>query len=236
LDCGRVAATVVNKKRMSPIPPDNNPLEYSGLLATLAAARPRLARVLGKAEENRRKHLANLLNGARLKGLEALLLWLDEAAVAYEGNEDLRRIAFLIRRATADFETAAEATLSGYPSVAADAMRDVMEIEMLLFDFILDASRIDEWLHASPADRRKRFQAGKLRKRLKAAGPGVNRFTAQTASDVDYRAHSEALHVAPMTVIGKGLISDDEDRLAGLMSDMGYWEIFERTPEELSCP
>ncbi len=60
----------------------------------------------------------------------------------------LSRLAFLVTRSAADFETATEATLSGYLSVAVDAMRDVMEIENLLLDFAVSPAHIDEWLAA----------------------------------------------------------------------------------------
>ena len=57
-------------------------------------------------------------------------------------------MAFLVERAEADFQTAIEATLSGYQGVAADAMRDVMEIECLLLDFAVNGGGADEWLNA----------------------------------------------------------------------------------------
>jgi hypothetical protein len=71
----------------------------------------------------------------RLKGLEQLYTYLDAAIESYSLIPKLAVLAFLVRRVRADFETALEATLSGYQGVASDAMRDVMEIEGLLLDF-----------------------------------------------------------------------------------------------------
>src|SRR6266498_3914098 len=121
---------------------------YEATLAELAAERPRLAAALQRAQQQRAHQAASLLHGARFKGLDELLRRLDELARGFEADPMLSRLAFLVTRSAADVETATEATLSGYLSVAVDAMRDVMEIENLLLDFAVSPAHIDEWLAA----------------------------------------------------------------------------------------
>ena len=192
-----------------------------GALVRLEDNRPRLVRALIQAEANRVEHLSNLAGGARFKGLEELLLHLDAIEEYFRESEPLQNLAFLVRRTTSDIETALEATLSGYLSVAADAMRDVMEIEMLLLDFALDWTRVDEWLTANRRERLRHFRPAVLRERLRAAGAG--RF-GSPSDDVDYRAHSEALHVSPRrSPIQPGLADPGH----GFGHDMGFWEIYE---------
>ncbi|KIZ17579.1 hypothetical protein [Streptomyces natalensis] len=59
---------------------------------------------------------------------------------------ELSKLAFIVERTHADFMTALEATLSGYFSVASDAMRDVLEIQYLLMDFAINPGHADDWL------------------------------------------------------------------------------------------
>jgi hypothetical protein len=99
---------------------------------------PRSGVGLRQAADTRSDRPGGLIDGARLAGVNALLLYLDRTVEKYETNEDLSKISFLVRRLVADFETAPEATLSGYLAVATDAMRDVLEIEYLLLDFVVD--------------------------------------------------------------------------------------------------
>ncbi|MEU0032122.1 hypothetical protein [Streptomyces sp. NPDC006335] len=196
-------------------------LSYESALARLAGERPRLASALHRAEKRRAQHAASLLTGARFKGLDELLRHLDSVAEAFKTNPQLSQLTFLISRSVADFETAAEATLSGYMAVAADAMRDVMEIENLLLDFAISPGHIEEWLTCDDKTRMSRFMPVVVRKRLHAAG--VPPF-ATTAESVDYKAHSQALHVSPhqFPVARKGFSAGQ-----GMDADAGFWEIFE---------
>jgi len=193
---------------------------YSSVLNQLREV-PRLAAVLGDADKNRGQHLMALLEGARLRGLEQLLGHLDMVAAAFGKESRLQAIEFLIHRASRDFETAVEATLSGYPSVAVDAMRDVMEIELLVLDFALELNRIEAWLIADSATRWRNFRPAVLRDRLREMGIGRYK---DLVADPDYRAHSEALHVSPRVhpAAPKGVQTE-----TGLLDDAGFWEIFE---------
>ena len=92
--------------------------------------------------------------------MEQLFTYLDAAAKAYEDIPALARVAFLVERVKADYQTALEATLSGYQGVAADAMRDVMEIECLLLDFAANEGSANEWLDADEALLRTKYRPG----------------------------------------------------------------------------
>jgi hypothetical protein len=194
---------------------------YDSGLTQLAGERSRLAAALLQSERHRARHTAALLAGARFKGLEELLRHLDDLARAFEADSGLSRLSFLVARSTADFETAVEATLSGYLAVASDAMRDVMEIENLLLDFAVQPGHIDDWLTADQKTLRNKFSPAAVRKRLHTAGEEPY---ATTAESLDYQAHSEALHVGPHQhpVAAKGFSMD-----RGWDGDAGFWEIFE---------
>ncbi|MPZ52858.1 MAG: hypothetical protein GEU79_09015 [Acidimicrobiia bacterium] len=142
----------------------------------------------------------------------------------FRDDRNLERIAFLIERAIADVETAIEAALTGYPGVASDAMRDVMEIELLLLSFFADPDRMDLWLTGDERTRRREFTPAALRKYLKKIGIGdLNSPSAAS----DYKAHSAALHVNPdpplHVSLAKGHVESDD-----LLSlDRGFIEVFE---------
>jgi hypothetical protein len=195
---------------------------YSDLLEALASTHPLLAASLRRAEATRRDRLEQYFSGVRLRGIEELLLHLDTVEPLVHGHNDLGRIAFLIRRARADFETAVEAGLTGLHAVAFDAMRDVMEIEFLLRDFLHEPGHIEEWLNADEKARRNRFGPGELRRRH------AQRMQVQPQDMVeakDYRAHSVFLHVNPVrNPLGDKGFSSDQDAIT---ADTWFQELFE---------
>lgn len=195
---------------------------FDATLAELATTRPRLAAALQQAQQQRAHHAASLLHGARFKGLNELLLHLDDLVQAFESEPALARLGFLVARSAAEFETGIEATLSGYLAVATDAMRDVMEIENLFLDFAVHPDYIDEWLTATPTILWNKFRPARVRKRLRAANEG--RY-ATTAEPADYEAHSAALHVSPYQhpILSKGFSAEQ----GWWQADAGFWEIFE---------
>jgi hypothetical protein len=161
---------------------------------------------LAKAEDHRRRRLSQYIGGVRLAGLEQLYEYLDASRAAYEnapGPEpaasdqtfDIRQIAFLLERVKTDFQTALEAAMSGYATVASDAMRDVMEIEALLLDFVTSPEHLAEWLAADRATLIGKFGPATVRRRLKDAG--VKPWSDPGFVAVDYQAHSQSLHVSP---------------------------------------
>ena len=194
---------------------------YGAILTLLASKHPRVAVTLQAAEARRVKLASVLLDRALLKGIDELLTRLDDLAQAFAADPALAKLAFLIRRGTADFETALEASMSGYVAVAFDAMRDVLEIENLLRDFANQPANVDAWLTADEKTLLKKFSPVKVRERLHA-GQDMN--LAQAPESVDYRGHSMALHVGPHRTLipDKGLGPEK-----GWDSDIGFWEMFE---------
>lgn len=106
----------------------------------------------------------------RLRGLEQLHVYLDAAAESYASLPAIADLAFLLNRVRADFQTALEATLSGYQGVATDAMRDAMEIAGLLLDFAATPANAQEWLKADRRLRMQKYGPAHVRDRLKDAG------------------------------------------------------------------
>lgn len=84
-------------------------------------------------------------------------------------------------RCIADFETAIENALSGYLSVAMDAMRDVMEIENLLLYFAVDPHHIDRWLQAAARTLRTTYSPAEVRNRLHHTQVGAHASSAEAS-------------------------------------------------------
>lgn len=201
---------------------DDHP-SYSAHLNALAESRPAVAARLMEAERHRTERLRTYLPGKRLAGLEQLYNYLRLLTAAYEEHDELSSLAFLVQRASRDFETALEATLSAYQGVAADAMRDVMEIEYLLLDFSINAEHASEWLSCDRRFRLRKYSPAKLRERLIAAG--IQPFSSEGWEPIDYRAHSESLHVTPhVPLVGARGI---EPRPNSFFADAGFIEMFE---------
>lgn len=198
---------------------------YNASLAALAEKHPQIASALRVAEQRRGDRLAMYLDGARLQGLEQLYTYLGAAVEAYANSSTLAPLRFLLDRVRADYVTALEATLSGYQGVAADAMRDVMEVECLLLDFAAHPTNAQEWLQSDEALRRRKYTPVKVRERLQSAG--VSPFADDDFEPVDYKSHSESLHVNP----GQARLSTrgpdpDEDPIP-FYNDLGFIEMFE---------
>ncbi|WP_238964029.1 hypothetical protein KN248_019670 [Mycobacterium paraintracellulare] len=198
---------------------------YQQSLARLEESKPRIAHALREADERRIKRLAALADGMRLRGLEQLHVYLDAAAESYASLPPIADIAFLLARVRADFQTALEATLSGYQGVAADAMRDVMEVEGLLLDFAATPANIQEWLQADRRLRMRKYGPAQVRDRLKDAG--ISPYSDEGFEPVDYRAHSEALHVTPSQLPTSGRGPEPVEDPLGLWADVGFIEMFE---------
>lgn len=168
---------------------------YRSALESLRTTHPRLGAVLLTADATRAERLTLLSNGQRLRGLEEFVTKLESVASTWVDDERLGRLAFMISRAQADFEIAVEASLSGYPATASDAMRDVLEIEMLLLDFYREPTRAEEWLNATREVRLKHYSPAAVRRRV--IDSGLGEVASSPSAAADYRAHSEALHVVP---------------------------------------
>jgi hypothetical protein len=195
--------------------------QYVDLISELHMSHPGIAATLIRAENLRATNIRQYHHGLRLRGLEELhqhLVRLDTSLLAHsEGS----KLAGLVRRVRADFETALEAALSGYVYVATDSMRDVMEIELLLHDFRVRPHHLDLWLTGNRDVLRKKFRPAHLRER-RAKDLGVH--PQQVPERADYQAHSASLHVAPRAAPfgGKGIASSES--VFGV--DIVFWEMF----------
>jgi hypothetical protein len=189
---------------------DDKSSTFSNELRQLQEALPRIALRLADAERTRTQRLELMRNGVRFRGLDELLRALDRIHDAWREDAHLKRLSFLVRRATSDFESAIEAALSGYPAAACEAMRDVMEIELLLLNFYIQPSLVDNWFNLPSRERRQQFKPVLLRKRIVQIGLADVVETGNV--DMDYAAHSEALHVnpheSPLPFMQKGQTAD----------------------------
>jgi hypothetical protein len=158
----------------------------------------------------------------RLKGFEEFADHLKKMTAVYRRNRKLRPVAFLIERASADFTTALEATLSGFEAVCIDAMRDVMEIEFLLRDFFFQPDNISKWLNADEKERNRQFRPAVLRQRYAAQ---IGEAPQDVSEAADYKAHSMSLHVSPAEtgLVYRGISQIDDY----VRNDAPFWEIFE---------
>jgi hypothetical protein len=147
--------------------------------------------------------------GLRVSGFNELLGYMNAIGKATREIEELRPLAFFATRAKQDIEVGIIALYSGMPSIVADAMRDMMEIALLLRQFNADAASLKEWYEApDQKSRQQRFSPNRLRQ-LHANRIGV---TVEKLRDShDYASHSQALHVAPSPqVIRRGLVKNPD--------------------------
>jgi len=160
--------------------------------------------------------------GATLKGCDELLNHLTAVELTFRADSQLKDIAFLIARARGDFETALETTLAGLHAVVFDSMRDVMEIEFLLRDFVDNPGHMNEWLTVSDRKRREKFDPAMLRKRF-AERQGSKPEDMIEAKD--YKAHSQYLHVTPYSnpFGSPGFVDDSHPGILGAY----FWELLE---------
>ena len=124
-------------------------------------------------------------------------------------------------RTARDFEAALEAGFSGYVSIAADAMRDVLEVTDLVLMFSTDIGLVDAWLDTPHADHWKSFSPRSVRKHLYQNGV---KYQENSRATRDYEGHSRALHVTPWWALAgeKGMYPRDTP----LFKDVHFWEIF----------
>ena len=196
--------------------------QYADLITELAITNPKTALLLRMAQEHREVKLRQYLNGVRFSGFEELLEHLDVVHEKFSNQSELTKVSFLLKRSKGEFIIALEALLSGYHTVAHDAMRAVMEIEFLFRDFSLDTTRIDEWLNADAKTLHEKFSPGILRKRF---ANHVGKPPRDLGEATDYKGHSMFLHVGPkQNPFG---IADLTKNSNTFTVDSCFWEIFE---------
>jgi hypothetical protein len=195
---------------------------YINQLSSLKESHPYLTEVLMRAEANRVEHLSSMAAGLRLAGLDEWLGYLRTLELAFQDTAKLNRIAFLVSRVRADYEAAAEATMSGMHAIVLDLMRDVMECFMLLREFRFDPTQIDRWITADQKALTGFFSPRELRKRH---AERLNVLPQDLAESSDYKAHSRSLHISPSSFPWekRGIVRKTDE---GLLSDMCYWEMY----------
>jgi hypothetical protein len=135
-------------------------------------------------------------HGYEFAALDEVLPALDRTAQGWDEDEQLRPVAFLVRRAIGDLEIAVEACVGGYARVAPVIQRDLIEVELPLFDFALEPERIDEWLQADYRTRSKRFKPVAVRNRLRESWLHDVVFSDEVA--LDYSWHNVGAHATWM--------------------------------------
>src|SRR6266699_3090968 len=164
---------------------------YHSVLNESATSYPRSTEALMRADRHRPRRWHQFIDHVDLKALESLLNYLASVSgllAQQDGNSDL---TFLPDRIADDIRISIEGLLSGYLQVTSDAMRDVIETELLIRDLSLDSRQVARWRAATEDVIRRNFRPVHLRQR-QADALGVDIKDVPGAKD--YAAHSELLH------------------------------------------
>lgn len=173
-------------------PVDSN--ELYGLLLSLASGTPAFL-IEAHALRGRRLFVMRTELSPALQGFNEIVNHARELEDYFSADAELSSLTFLVKRFRGNVEVAVEAMLGGRHGVLAGAMRDVMELELLLRDFTLDTARIGKWLTCDDATRVGYFGPGKVRRRLaNALYPGQN---VDLPDAVEYEFHSKGTHATP---------------------------------------
>jgi hypothetical protein len=157
-----------------------------------------------------------------LAGVDDLLGYIGGALRSIAADTELQDLDLFARRGMESVEIAIVATFGGMVSVALDACRDLMELEMLLRDFAAVPGAIRQWHSASENERWRKFRPAVLRERH-ARRTGVDVKDLQDSKD--YRNHSASLHTSPVGMLWRrGVL---EDPLPWLESDFAVVELID---------
>jgi hypothetical protein len=165
---------------------------YHAILKESVDSYPFVTEALMRADRHRPRRWQQFIDPIDLKAIDSLLKYLISVSRSLTEASGTRDLAFLPDRIADDVRISLEGLMSGYLQVASDAMRDIMESELLIRDFALDPSQIEKWRHASEDVLRKNFRPVHLRQRL-AAALGVD--IKDVPGATDYSEHSVMLHV-----------------------------------------
>ena len=205
-------------------------IDYPSNLNDMGMKLPMLVKHLQAAQETRRRNFQTLSGGARLRGVDCLLAYLDSIQTLFEGHHRLKRITFLIERAKEANLLAIESALAGYYSAGIDATRTIMEIEFLLRDFRYNKDHLEEWLSADYRTQAGKFGANAMRQRY-ANQLGIS--VTDLRDSTDYKMHSRLLHVTTSFNPFGGTPGVKTPKLA-FGEDAVYWEIFEHNARLLA--
>lgn len=171
-----------------------DPNELYGLLLSLASGTPAFL-VEAHAVRGKRLFVIRTELSPTLQGFNEIVNHAREVEACFSADAELSSLTFLVKRFRANVEVAVEAMLGGRHGVLAGAMRDVMELELLLRDFSLDTARIVKWLTCDEATRVGYFGPGQVRRRLATAlYPGQD---VELPDAVEYKLHSKGTHATP---------------------------------------
>jgi hypothetical protein len=167
---------------------------YHAILEESATRYPLATEALMRADRDRLRRWKQFIDPIDLRAIELLLdnLLSTSDLLASSTASHKHRLARLPQRIADDVRMSLEGLLSGYLQVASDAMRDIIETELLIRDLALDPSRIAVWANASDDVLRRNFQPVHMRQR-QASALGVAPKDVPGATD--YAAHSKILHV-----------------------------------------
>jgi hypothetical protein len=119
---------------------------YSSILSEVETKYPAACRMLRRREFIRGISLWFLARDSLellLAGLDEFIVQLGRIESRYSDHEQTQQLSFVVARIAEDFEVAIEATISGLYYIANDRMRDVLEINLLLKDFLADKTQIE---------------------------------------------------------------------------------------------
>jgi len=167
---------------------------YHATLEESAKSYPLVTEALMRSDRHRPRRWQQFIDPVDLQAIELLMGFLTSTSNLLEEDDGTSDLAFIPTRIADDIRMSVEGLLSGYLQISSDAMRDIIETELLIRDFTLDLQQIDRWRNASERVLRERFQARHMRRRqADALGVPISDVPGAT----DYSAHSKLLHIGP---------------------------------------
>ena len=165
---------------------------YHAALKEVSDSYPLATEGLMRADRHRLRRWQQFLDSVDLEAINSLLGYLISSSSSLDEAGENNDLSFLPDRIAGDVRISLEGLMSGHLQTTSDAMRDIIETELLIRDFALDTNQIDKWRNTSNDMLWREFRPALLRRR-QAAALGVNHSDLPGA--VDYAAHSELLHV-----------------------------------------
>jgi hypothetical protein len=167
---------------------------YHATLEQSAESYPLVTEALMRSDRHRPRRWQQFIDSVDLQAIELLLNFLMSTSTLLEKDSGTRDLAFIPTRLADDVRVSLEGLLSGYFQVSSDAMRDIIETELLIRDFTLDQEQIGRWRNATERVLRNEFRAGQMRSRqANALGIPISDVPGTT----DHHAHSRLLHPGP---------------------------------------
>jgi len=149
---------------------------------------------LMRADRHRPRRWQQFIDPVDIHAIDLLLDFLMSSSDTLAAASASRDLDFLPTRIADDVRMSLEGMLSGYLQVASDAMRDVIETELLIRDFALDPMQIDRWRNADEHLLSRDFRPVQCRRRQASA---LSVPIDDVPGATDYRAHSKLLHTRP---------------------------------------